>query len=94
MDLKNAKHFKDCLFSSSGRDISNLKSKPSLPKEIQEIFPEELVRLINSFVPKHEKKLQKTPSPNLQRELTKIQNMNLKGSSSNYMYELDDFLLD
>ena len=96
MDLGNAKHFKESLSSEAGKEISNLKHKPCLPPEIQLQFPVELVRLIHSYVPNYEKKSPKSsdPSPNLQRELTKIQNMKLRGSSPTYMYNLDDFLLE
>jgi len=75
-------------------DISNLKNKPCLPPEIQMMFPVELVRLIHSYVPKYEKQTPKTPSPNLQKELTKIQSLNIRGKSPTYMYDLDDFCLD
>jgi len=71
-----------------------MDSKPQLPREIKYLFPKEIVSIIHSFVPKYEKVVPKTPSPNLQKELTKIQNMNINGKSSNYMFDYDDFCLD
>jgi len=75
-------------------ELSNLRGKPQLPKDIKYLFPVELISLIHSYVPNYEKKILKTPSPNLQKELTKIQNIKLHGKSSTYMYDLEDFCLD
>jgi len=75
-------------------ELPNLKGKPQLPKDIKYLFPVELVSLIHSFVPNYEKNIPKTPSPNLQKELTKLQNIKLNGKSAKYMYDLDDFCLD
>jgi len=69
-------------------------SKPQLPKEVQRLFPKELVSLIHSYVPKYEKDIPKTPSPNLQKELIKIQNTKLHGKLSTYLYDLEDLCLD
>ena len=65
--------------------------KPQLPAEIQAKLPAEIIHIINSFVPH----LPKTPgpSPQLQKELRKLQK---KGGKKNSMYlkDLDDFVLD
>lgn len=66
--------------------------KPQLPPEIQKLLPSEIVWLINTYVPPYEKT--PPPSPGLQEQLKKIQNMHIKGLDSNYMYDLEDFLLD
>ena len=66
--------------------------KPQLPEELRKLFPKEIVSLIQSYVPHDE--VTKTPSPSLQKELIKIQSMTLKGKSSMYMKEFEDFCLD
>ena len=71
-----------------------MDSKPQLPKEIKYLFPKEIVSLIHSFVPKYKKSTSNTPSPNLQKELIKIQNTKLHGKLSTYLYDLEDFCLD
>jgi len=66
--------------------------KPELPSEIAERFPEELVRLIMSFVP-HLKKTPSSPSwsPSLQRELHAL---HARNPSPLYLMDLDEFVLD
>ena len=54
------------------------------------MLPREIVHHIGTFVPPYEKP--KPLSPGLQRELTRIQSKKLKGTSPNYMFELEDFL--
>lgn len=66
--------------------------RPVLPNEIAMRFPSEIVHLIYSFVPPLPK--EKHPSPSLQRELKKIQSLELKGKHGMYMRDLDDFILD
>ena len=61
--------------------------KPELPPEIAERFPEELVRLIMSFVPSSP-----TWSPSLQRELRALPTPGKV--SPMYLMDLDDFVLD
>jgi hypothetical protein len=68
--------------------------KPQLPDEIRLALPKEIVHYINTFVPSMEKEIAKTPSPSLQRELIKIQSISLRGKSSNYMKDFEDFCLD
>jgi len=41
-----------------------------------------------------EKRQTPSSSPSLQKELTRIQTMKLKGKSAMYMRELEDFMLD
>lgn len=65
--------------------------KPELPREIQVLFPVEVVAHIRSFVPHL---AIKTVSPSLQRELKKIQQSPLKGKKETYLMEFEDFVLD
>jgi hypothetical protein len=69
--------------------------KPVLPREISSYLPVDVVRVIYSYVP-HMPKPIETPgsSPNLQKELNRLQSRHLNGASNMYMYELDDFMLD
>ena len=66
--------------------------KPELPYEIRSQLPSVIVWLIRSFTPHIEK--EKTLSPNLQRELERIQLSPLRGKSKMYMKGFDDFILD
>lgn len=66
--------------------------KPKLPFEIEMIFPVDVVRLIYSFVPNLP--VETPQSPSLQRELTRIQTMTLRGKKETYMRGLDSFLLE
>jgi len=68
--------------------------KPQLPKEIQCLFPEELVRLIDSFVPHLKKPPTPKPSPSLEREVRLIQSKYLHGCTGMYLEDLEDFILD
>lgn len=66
--------------------------KPYLPREIQVVFPEDIVGLIHSFVPHFPKK--KVVSPSLQKELFRIQSKYLRGKNEMYLKEFYDFILD
>lgn len=55
-------------------------------------LPSDLVYKIHLFVPKYPK--QKEISPSMQKQLTKIQHMTLKGKNAMYMKDLEDFCLD
>jgi hypothetical protein len=69
--------------------------KPQLPPQIATILPNDIVLLINSFVP-HLPKEKKSPysiSPNMERDLRLIQSRALKGKNQMYLRDLDDFLL-
>jgi len=64
---------------------------------VEEQLQNELVKIIRSPLPKKENTSSNhsnQSSPSLERELTKIQSMNLKGKSAMYMMDLDDFCLD
>jgi transcriptional regulator with AAA-type ATPase domain len=63
-----------------------------LPQELKDRIPDDIVGLIESFLPKPSKK-KKALSPSLQRELEKLQKMNLKGMKSTYLREFDAFAL-
>lgn len=66
--------------------------KPELPKEIQKLFPVEIIQHIRSFVPHTPKK---TPlSPSLLRELDRIQRSPLRGKNEMYLRTFDDFILE
>ena len=60
---------------------------------LKSVLPSDLIYYIDEFIPFHKKK-KKTPSPSLQKELSKIQNMKLKGISNMYMKDLYEFVLD
>jgi hypothetical protein len=64
-------------------------TKPRLPKVLERQLPPEVLHLIYGFVPPLPKP--KVPSPNLQRELTRLQH----GTKTTAMYlkDLDDFIL-
>jgi hypothetical protein len=68
--------------------------KPELPLEVAERFPEELVRLIMSFVPHLPKPPTPTPSPSLERELRALQQAHLYSASPLYLRDLDEFVLE
>lgn len=67
--------------------------KPRLLPEIEARFPELVLKTIYGFVP-HEPKKKKTPpaSPNLERELKKLQGSPKMTAMG--MYRLEDFLLE
>lgn len=60
---------------------------------LKSLFPEDIVTYIDTFIPYYKKKKEQC-SPSLQRELTKIQNMKLKGISNTYLKNFYDFVLD
>ena len=73
--------------------------KPQLPPEIAAIFPTVIVMYIQSFVPHFPPKPKKSPSicsysPEMERDLRKIQYNVLKGKSEYYLRDLEDFVLD
>lgn len=69
-------------------------TKPKLPNSVELLLPEDVVNHIYSYVP-YPKKI-KTPevSPQLQKELIKIQSIHLNGKSAMYLKDLEDFCLD
>lgn len=60
---------------------------------LKSILPGDIVTHIDKFLP-YPKKQKIIHSPSLQKELTKIQNMKLKGLNNMYMKNLYDFVLD
>lgn len=67
--------------------------KPKLPSALELLLPEDVVRHIYKFVP-HHKKDKKEHSPSLQKELQRIQTLQLHGKSGTYMKGLNGFCLD
>lgn len=57
-------------------------------------LPIGVIYVINSYLPRPEKKKQPDISPSLQKALQSIQTIELKGKSATYMRGLDDFVLD
>ncbi len=53
----------------------------------------DVVREIDKFFP-YPKKKKESISPSMQKELQKIQTLNLRGKSNMYMKDLIDFVLD
>ncbi len=64
-----------------------------LPAEVAALFPQSVVDLIHSFVPKNPKPKTPAPSPAMERDLRRIQNTILKGKSEMFLRDLDDFIL-
>jgi hypothetical protein len=71
--------------------------KPRLPDEIAELFPVEIVRIIHQYVPPSPKQSPKvagaTWSPNMDKDLKRIQHKMLSGKNEMFMRDLDDFIL-
>lgn len=63
--------------------------KPRLPKEIELLFPVEIVSQIYKYVPRLPKP--SPPSPGLQRELERLQKSPKRNTMD--LYGLDDFVL-
>jgi hypothetical protein len=73
--------------------------KPRLPREIELVFPPEIVHEIYNYLtkdysPPSSNVSSYKSSPTFLKEITKIQNMNLRGKLGTYMRDLEDFLLD
>lgn len=68
--------------------------KPTLPTEIQDMLPEDIVKVINSFIPHFPKKKSPTVSPSLQSQLMKLQRSPIRGKNEMYLKGFDDFILD
>ena len=71
--------------------FSEVKIRMFLPQEVKDRLPDEIVKMIMTYLPKKKKKGHISPS--LQRELEKIQKLTLKGKSGMYLREFDDFSL-
>jgi len=55
------------------------------------MLPSDIILIIDSFIPKKKKE---PVSPSFEKQITKIQNMKLKGKSANYLKGFEDFCLD
>jgi hypothetical protein len=64
-----------------------------LPQEIKDQIPDDIVGVIESFLPKPSKK-RKILKQSIQRELEKLQKIKLKGMKDTYLREFDAFALD
>lgn len=62
--------------------------------ELESVLPLDLIYVIHTFLPKPVKEKKKQASPSLERELRRIQSIQLRGKSPTYMRHLEDFLLD
>jgi len=60
---------------------------------LNQILPMDVVREIDKFFP-YPKKKKESISPSMQKELQKIQTLNLRGKSGMYMKDFIDFVLD
>lgn len=69
-----------------------LKHSPAY--ELEPILPLDLIYVIDTFLPKPVKEKKKQVSPSLEKELRRIQTIELRGKSGTYMRHLEDFLLD
>jgi len=70
-----------------------MTEKPSA-YAFERILPEQIIRNINSFLPRPPKKKKGQISPSMQKEIMKIQSMSLNGKNAMYMRDLEDFCLD
>jgi hypothetical protein len=68
--------------------------RPKLPSDVEDLFPEDVVRRIYKYVPKITKQKKLSVSPQMQKDLKHIQMMKLRGKSGMYLKELEDFVLD
>lgn len=68
--------------------------KFSIAYELETILPLDLIYVIDSFLPRPVKEKKKQVSPSLEKELRRIQNIELRGKRGTYMRHLEDFLLD
>ena len=63
-----------------------------LPQEIKDKIPDDIVNLIESYLPKKRKKGPINQS--IQRELEKLGKLKLKGMKDTYLREFSAFLVD
>jgi len=61
---------------------------------LESVLPLDLVYVIHTYLPRPLKKKKEQVSPTFQKELQKIQSIELKGKNEMYMIGLEDFLLD
>ena len=60
---------------------------------LNQVLPMDVVREIDKYFP-YPKKKKQSVSPSMQKELQKIQTLNLRGKTGMYMKDLIDFVLD
>jgi hypothetical protein len=68
--------------------------KERLPKHLELQLPPEIVHIVYTFLPPIPKQPPKTPSPQMEKDLRKIQTARLKGLNPMYMRDLEEFMLD
>ena len=68
--------------------------RAKLPEEIEQLYPEDIINHIYSYIPYPKKHSSPNSSPSLQKELQKIQSVKINKKSEMYMKDLEDFLLD
>jgi len=68
--------------------------KAKLPEEVALCFPSDVLKRIDSYLPHIKKEKSPKTSPNLEKELRRLQSKCLKGMSPMYMMDLEDFILD
>jgi len=64
-----------------------------LPQEIKDTIPDDIVGVIESFLPKRSKK-RKILKQSIQREIEKLQKLKLKGMKDTFLREFDSLALD
>jgi hypothetical protein len=68
--------------------------RAKLPEEIEQLYPEDIINHIYSYIPYPKKQSSPNSNPSLQKELQKIQSNKFNKKSSMYMKGLEHFLLD
>ena len=63
-----------------------------LPQQIKDTIPDDIVNLIESYLPKKKKK--GAINQTIQRELEKLGKMKIKGMKGMYMREFSAFVVD
>lgn len=64
-----------------------------LPQEIKDKIPDDIVGVIESFLPKRSKK-RKIYKQSIQREIEKLQKLKLKGMNDMFLKEFGDLVID
>jgi hypothetical protein len=64
-----------------------------LPQEIKDKIPDDIVGVIESFLPKRSKK-RKIFKQSIQREIEKLQKLKLKGMNDMFLKEFGDLVID
>jgi hypothetical protein len=64
-----------------------------LPQEIKDKIPDDIVGVIESFMPKKSKK-RKIFKQSIQREIEKLQKMKIKGMNDMFLKEFAELVID